>query len=380
MVRYLTEIPYIYLLFTLPMINKLTARRILTVLMHVLAWAAVFLVPHLLFQRPGSEEIEFRDVFLWALMVAFFYVNYYFLVPKFLTRKKFLLYALSVFVLLLITFTSTRYITLTVDSQRELESIRKRHHPEKAEVILYRIARNRGMGAVFYCFMVLAVSTSIKVTGDWYKMDKKRKETENEKLSTELILLKSQVNPHFFFNTLNNIYSLAIQKSEKTPEAIVKLSQLMRYVIYDTDKDKVPLSKEIEYIGNYIELEKLRLRDNVEIRFIVEGNIAEKLIEPLLLLPFIENAFKHGIDYQEHCIISIRISILDSRLMLCVENPVLPEATRKASEKQGIGRYNTERRLQLLYGEDYKLETTVTKSVFRVELVLNLNRDEMSDS
>jgi two-component system LytT family sensor kinase len=348
--------------------------------MHVLAWSAVFLIPLLLFHRSGSEGIEFRDVFLWSLMVIFFYGNFYLLVPKFLTKKKFLLYSLSVFILLIIAFLSTRYITLTLDSQRELENIRKRHHPEKAEIILHRIARSRGMGAVFFSFMVLAVSTSIKVTGDWYKMDKKRKETENEKLSTELNLLKSQVNPHFFFNTLNNIYSLAIQKSERTPEAIVKLSQLMRYVIYDTDKDKVPLIKEIEYIRNYIELEKLRLRDNVDIRFIVEGNVAEKLIEPLLLLPYIENAFKHGIDRQNPCTISIRISILDSTLTLCVENPVLVQADQRAPEKQGIGRYNAERRLQLLYGENYKLETAVNESVFRVELILNLNRDEMSGS
>jgi two-component system LytT family sensor kinase len=199
-------------------------------------------------------------------------------------------------------------------------------------------------------------------------------------LFTELNLLKSQINPHFFFNTLNNIYSLAIQKSEKTPEAIVKLSELMRYIIYDTDKDKVPLVKEIDYIRNYIELEKLRLRDNADIRFVVDGNPAEKLIEPLLLLPFIENAFKHGIGYHQAITVSIRISIQDSRLNLLVENPVWIRPDNPEEKKQGIGRYNAERRLQLLYKKNYTLETTVTDALFRVDLTLNLNRDEMHGS
>ncbi|MBN1415794.1 MAG: histidine kinase [Bacteroidales bacterium] len=362
------------------MMRKLHARNVLTGLIHGLAWIAVFLIPHYLSQRPGQETIEMRDIILWTAMVIFFYINYYILIPNLLTKKKFGLYTVAILVLLLIAFSSIRFITLKYDSQRELEIIHRRHGPEKAEFILHRIARNRGMGAVFFTFLVLAVSTSIKVTSDWYKMDKKRKEAENEKLSTELELLKSQINPHFFFNTLNNIYSLSIRKSERTSEAIVKLSQLMRYIIYDTDKDKVPLSKEIDYINNYIELEKLRLRDNVEVRFLVDGKVSEKLIEPLLLLPFIENAFKHGIGHKQPCTISIRISLFDSRLILCVENPVLPKSETQQPDKQGFGMYNAERRLQLLYDKNYTLETTIVDSVFRVELILNLNRDEMSDS
>jgi two-component system, LytTR family, sensor kinase len=361
--------------------NRLQARKVLTGLMHILAWVAVLLVPRLLFRRPpGEDNIETRDYFLMALMAAIFYTNYYILVPNFLTRKKFLLYTLAIVALLLISFVSVRTITLTYDANRELAEIKHRHHQGNPMEILHRIAWGRGMGAVFFSFLVLAVSTSIRVTGDWYKMDKKRKEVENEKLSTELNFLKSQVNPHFFFNTLNNIYSLAIQKSERTPEAIVKLSQLMRYIIYDTDKEKVALSKEIDYINNYIELEKLRLHDNVTISFTVDGNVADKQIEPLLLLPFVENAFKHGIDYKHACQISIRLTVKDSQLELCVENPLLSKPDKKVTEKQGIGRYNAERRLQLLYNKNYKLETTITESVFRVELTLNLNHDELPDS
>jgi len=357
--------------------QKLQARRLLIGIVHILIWIAVFLIPQLFFRRPGQESLGIMDFFLWSLMIVYFYANYYILIPKLLTRKKFLWYSLTVFFMLAIAFISLRQMMLTYDTPHEMENLLRRHSSEKAHEILYAHARNRGMGAVFFSFMVLAVSTSIKVTGDWYVMDKKRKEVENEKLSTELNFLKSQINPHFFFNTLNNIYSLAIQKSGKTPEAIVKLSELMRYIIYDTNKDKVPLSKEIDYIRNYIELEKLRLRDNADIRFVVDGNPAEKLIEPLLILPFIENAFKHGIGHQQASTVSIRISIRDSQLNVLVENPVWPAPDNTSENNQGIGRYNAERRLQLLYNNNYKLETTITDAIFRVDLTLNLNRDEM---
>jgi two-component system LytT family sensor kinase len=360
--------------------QKLQVRKWLTGIIHILVWIAVFLIPLLFFHRPGQEVIGISDFFLWSLMIIYFYTNYYILVPKLLTRNKFFWYSITVVFLLAIAFFILRQIMLTYDSQGEMENLLRRHSPQKAREIFVHIARNQGMGAVFFSFLVLAVSTSIKVTGDWYKTDKKRKEAENEKLFTELNLLKSQINPHFFFNTLNNIYSLAIQKSEKTPEAIVKLSELMRYIIYDTDKDKVPLSKEVDYIRNYIELEKLRLKDNAEIRFVVDGNPAEKLIEPLLLLPFIENAFKHGTGFQPYSGISIRISIEDSHLTLLVENPVRIVAENPEERKQGIGRINAERRLQLLYNKNYTLETTVSEGIFRVNLTLNLNRDEMSGS
>ncbi len=215
--------------------HKLQARTLLIGIMHILIWIAVFLFPLLFFHRPGQQSPGISDFFLWLLMIVYFYTNYYILVPKLLTKKKFLWYTIAVVLLLAVAFFSVRQMMLVYDSQGEMENLLRRHSPEKAQEILHGIARNRGMGAVFFSFLVLAVSTSIKVTGDWYITDKKRKEAENEKLSTELNLLKSQINPHFFFNTLNNIYSLAILKSEKTPEAIIKLSELMRHIIYDTD-------------------------------------------------------------------------------------------------------------------------------------------------
>jgi hypothetical protein len=361
------------------LMNRNNGRKIISLLMHITAWATVFLLPHFLLRRPEDGDIEIRDIILWALMVVFFYLNYYILVPYYLTRKKFIKYTVSVVIMLFIAFSTERYLALNYDATREYERIRKKHPPERVEMIMRRIATSRGVGAVFFSLMILAVSTSIKVTGDWYIIDRKRKEIENEKLTTELNLLKSQINPHFFFNTLNNIYSLAIRKSERTPEAIVKLSQLMRYIIYDTDKDKVPLDKEIDYLKNYIELEKLRLQQNVSVHFEIEGNTSDKLIEPLLLLPFIENAFKHGVHQTEPCDIIIRI-ILNGNLTLYVENPLQVYNGKENKNSQGFGWQNAERRLQLLYGKNYKLETNVSNDIFKVVLTLNLKINEMPDS
>ncbi len=360
--------------------NRNDGRKILISLIHISAWATILLLPHFLLRRPGDEGIKISDIVLWCLMVLFFYLNYYILVPYWLTRKKFIKYAVSVILMLIITFTTSRYLALKYDTGNEYERIRKKHSPERAAIIIRRIARGYGIAAVFFNLMTLAVSTSIKVTEDWYKMDRKRKEIENEKLTTELNLLKSQINPHFFFNTLNNIYSLAIRKSERTSEAIVKLSQLMRYIIYDTDKDKVPLDKEIDYLKNYIELEKLRLQQNVTVNFEVKGNSSDKLIEPLLLLPFVENAFKHGVHQTEPCDIIIRI-IIDGRLTLYVENPLQSQNnSRGQNSSQGFGWQNAERRLHLLYGKNYKLETEISNGIFKVILKLNLKTNEMSSS
>jgi sensor histidine kinase YesM len=169
---------------------------------------------------------------------------------------------------------------------------------------------------------LLALGTSIKVYENWYANEKQRKDMENQKLGAELSLLKSQINPHFFFNTLNSIYSLAIIKSDRTPEAVLKLSEIMRYIIYDTERKLVPLSKEIEYIANYIELQRLRLPEDVKIKFKTDLGEGESVIEPLLLLPFVENAFKHGVDIEKGGKILIQISLRGNELRLHVENPL----------------------------------------------------------
>ncbi|HEX2395633.1 MAG TPA: histidine kinase, partial [Bacteroidales bacterium] len=205
-------------------------------------------------------------------------------------------------------------------------------------------------------------------------------EMENQKLGAELSLLKSQINPHFFFNTLNSIYSLAIIKSDKTPEAVIKLSEIMRYIIYDTERKLVPLSKEVEYIANYIELQRLRLSKQITVVFKTELGKEESVIEPLLLLPFVENAFKHGVDNEKGGKIEILITQSGNTLQLHVENPLIEGLSIAQNGSSGIGMNNTLKRLKLLYHENFSLTSGPAGKIYVTDLILRLKENEVSDS
>jgi LytS/YehU family sensor histidine kinase len=239
--------------------------------------------------------------------------------------------------------------------------------------------RYRGYNAVLFCFALLGLGTSIKVTQNWYGNEKQKKEMENQKLGAELSLLKSQINPHFFFNTLNSIYSLAIIKSDKTPEAIIKLSGIMRYIIYETEHRVVPVSGEVEYIANYIELQRLRLPSHVKVIFKTDLE-EDSVIEPLLLLPFIENAFKHGVDAEKGGTILIHISQSAHELKLHVENPIVEHPSGELNGASGIGFNNTLKRLNLLYHEQFTLTSGPVNDIYVTDLKLKLKDDEMSHS
>ena len=243
-----------------------------------------------------------------------------------------------------------------------------------------RIIMRRSLDAMVLCFLSIAVSTSIKATEQWYSNEKERKEVENQKLSAELSFLKSQINPHFFFNTLNSIYSLAIQKSPKTPEAIVKLSELMRYIIYESDKPLVSLKKELEYINNYVELQQLRLMASVKVTYVIEGvAYGDIMIEPLLFLPFIENAFKHGVDSTRKCEIKIKFAIASDRLDFTVENPLVKQGRNQVRDldSSGIGLTNSKKRLLLLYQDRHELNVTQSDDHFKVELAIKIRDHEL---
>lgn len=212
--------------------------------------------------------------------------------------------------------------------------------------------------------VIVVFSLMLRISGRW-------QQTEREKMNAELSYLKAQINPHFLFNTLNSIYSLAIQKSDETPTAIVKLSGMMRYVLSESANEFVSLEKEIIYIKNYIDLQKLRFEDAISLEFIIKGDSIGKKIAPLMLIPFIENAFKHGVNAEEESLIKINIHITEETLFLSVFNK---KVTINISEenKSGLGIENTKNRLQLLYPEKHKLSIFDTENSFLVELSMNL--------
>lgn len=221
-------------------------------------------------------------------------------------------------------------------------------------------------------FIVIFVGM-LRFAVDWFELEAKRKEVENEKLTAELNFLKAQINPHFLFNTLNNLYYLAYTKSDNTTEVIAKLSQMMRYMIYDSNHPKVPLSKEIEYMENYISLERLRLNNQIPINFELKGNTENVWIAPLIFITFLENAFKHGVSNNNPgAWVNISIELANNQCIYKVENSKLEESA-EAHEKSGIGLQNVQRRLELSYPGKYQLIMENKKGSYLVKLNLTLD-------
>lgn len=206
---------------------------------------------------------------------------------------------------------------------------------------------------------------------EWVQNEKLKRQMIETQLTTELNFLKSQINPHFLFNTLNNLFSIA-QRSENDQLAtgIHKLSGLMRYVIYDSSATKVPLQKEIGYITDFIELSKLRFtKEELKVNFTVGGTQQDAVIAPMILIPFVENAFKHGVKIESASFINILVAVKSDKIIFECENSIYA-INRPADNYAGIGLENVKRRLDLIYPGNYKLETIKTDNTYKVHLEL----------
>ncbi|WP_236705209.1 sensor histidine kinase, partial [Hymenobacter sp. AT01-02] len=222
--------------------------------------------------------------------------------------------------------------------------------------------------------LVWIISSGLRITSELFETERAKRELENNHLSAELAFLKSQVSPHFLFNTLNNIYSLAHLKSDDAPEAIMQLSQLMRYMLYESNAARVPLMREVEYLRNYMDLQRLRLDPSqVDIEFTVNGALDGNLIEPMLLIPFVENAFKHGISFQHPSRIAVHLTVRADTLLFTVRNSRFPEVpTATHDPNSGIGLPNVRQRLNLLYPDRHQLQLHQTSNEFIVDLTLTM--------
>lgn len=231
--------------------------------------------------------------------------------------------------------------------------------------------------AAFKIGFVLGLFSSFKLLWDYQKKQKQVSELEKEKVESELKFLKSQVNPHVLFNNLNNIYSYALEKSEKVPEMLLKLSEVMRYMLKDGTETMVPLQKEIKYLRNFIELQKLRLEGRGEVGFSVQGDPGEHKIAPLLLVSFVENSFKHSMKIEDDIYINILIIIDDGELTFVARNNYSEiDNSELEKEASGIGLQNVKKRLQLIYEDEHTLSIEQSSGEFCVHLTLNLVVDE----
>lgn len=225
---------------------------------------------------------------------------------------------------------------------------------------------------------VIVLFSSFKLLWDFQIKQKQVSELEKEKVESELKFLKSQINPHVLFNNLNNIYSYALEKSEKVPEMLLKLSEIMRYMLKDGTQPLVPLRKELVYLENFIDLQKLRMEGRGNVRFEVKGDPKDHKIAPLLLVSFVENSFKHSMKTAvDDIYIDIQITIKANKLTFDAKNSYAEiDATENLRETGGIGLQNVKKRLQLIYNGQHTLSINHTNDYFFVHLTLNLNVDE----
>lgn len=289
-------------------------------------------------------------VVLYVSLIAFYYLNALVFIPKFLSRQKRWEYGLIVLLCVVLFL-----ILVAIPDQMM--------HPERP--------LNRGMiiSSVLLISLVFIMSGIGRITDLWFQSEKRAQEIEYEKKSHELSLLKAQINPHFLFNTLNNIYTLASKKSDLTADAVLKLSEMMRYVISEAKEDYVPLVKEVEYLSRFIDLQKLRLTDKVEVNFQVIGNPEGVSVAPLILMPFVENTFKYGVSTHEQSTISISIVVGKSKVILSTTNQIFDYANILTASTN-IGIANTRRRLDLLYPGKHKLQIDNLNNNYVVHLEL----------
>jgi LytS/YehU family sensor histidine kinase len=322
-------------------------------------WAALYLVN--IYTDDKKFGIWFtliEEVFNILFYMLIVYINLLILIPKYLQKNSFLLYSLSLL---------TASILIAPVNALAMYLLNFKH-PYYQEYITSNLQ-------IYFLssFFIAGASTVFKITGDWLRHQREKTRLKNEKLVSELKFLRSQINPHFLFNTLNNIYSLALQKSEKTPEVILKLSEILRYMLYECNGPSVSLDNEINYIRNYIELERIRQPGHAKIEFEVEGDTEEVEIAPFLFTPFLENAIKHGMNrvIDNPCIF-IRLKVNNELLHFTVSNTKPDEEPAKQIIKKagGIGLVNVERRLKLLYPEKYRLNIENTSKKYTIFLDL----------
>jgi len=315
-------------------------------------------------EKMTAYQIMVQYGYYALINVSIFYINYTLLIPQLVkNRKKYGIYILSIS-LLIVFMTAVKTVIAVLNPGIILSQINMRTHQEEM-----RSLGNYAARAIFASGFFIVMSSLIKFAVDWFGNERIQRNLESEKKDMELQFLKSQLNPHFLFNSLNNIYSLAYQKSDKTADAILKLSEIMRYMIYESNDSWVELSKEIEYVKSFIELQKLRFKDGAAVEFTLNGEIDGQHIVPLILISFVENAFKHGVANDHNDPIKINIIANQKILHFSITNK---KNTHNKDEMGGVGLNNVERRLQLLYPDRYKLNIVNSATHYTSELMLDI--------
>lgn len=347
------------------------------ILIQILIWVVLGIL--LLFYQPFLRNINvpyqfwLKQSIVFIMLISAYYLNSFVLVPRLLLKKKTSLYFLSILAILVVIIFVTGFTDKALNIHQLLDEAFHKNGPPKR-------GGGGGRRGYFDTFLitvtslVLGISTSVTTTQSWQKNRQLHKEMEQEKISSELSFLKAQINPHFFFNTLNNIYALTLVNVETSRTALHQLSRMMRYVLYDTQNSTAMLSQEIAFIKDYISLMQLRLTDKVTVTFNTPAPLQEFPVAPMLFLPFVENAFKHGISDSLPSTILVDVQQQDNQVTLLVQNSIFKKQGADLEDNKGIGLNNTIRRLDLLYPGKHQLTVneSAADNLYTVNLTLNL--------
>ena len=344
------------------------------ILLHLFFWLSIWAYEGLVW---GALEDAYQIRFTTSLIelplkIIATYFTLYILVDRFLLKSRyveFFVYLLLSMIVFGVTLRVIAYYIIYTNFYPESLSIGIFYFP-KVAITLFSIYSLVGLAASFHL-----IKYSYKSLKERQHLQQTAQEMEKGKLEAELKLLKSQINPHFLFNTLNNLYVLALNNSNRAPEVVYKLSQLMSYMLYESNQTQVSLEREIQYIENYIALEKIRYGERLDVALNIYDNTEGIQIAPLLLLPFIENSFKHGVNNQLSKVwVRIDILVQDGQLVLKVENnkSSFPSKAIK-KDKSGIGLQNVKKRLDLIYNDSYNLEILDEEDTYLVILKIQLD-------
>lgn len=373
--------------------------RIIEVSLLIIIWFILFLSPIII--QSEKEVFRWEYIFsVWNRLIPFFIlslINHFLLVPFLFFNKRKYYYLISSF-LTIVIFSLILVIThkkpgiINNEASRRLPPPRFEQidnpppRPRDRSQIPPLIERRNPPGPIgslppfvnsmIIAFLILASDTGLRTIFKWSKSEQEKEAIEKERVKSELAFLKHQVSPHFFMNTLNNIHALIEYQKDDAKEAVIRLSKMMRYLLYESETGPTTLEKEVEFITNYIELNKLRINENIDLQIELPSIIPDLLVYPLIFVTFIENAFKYGISNVEESFIHLKLWADDDSICFTLRNSNFfsPESI---SEHSGIGVENTRKRLDLLYGSNYKLEINDEFKIFSVKLKIPGYADKM---
>jgi sensor histidine kinase YesM len=366
--------------------RKVTKGKATKIILHILAWAIILGLPiySAIRFRMGNNFLVTYYTFA-AINALIFYTNYLFLIPVLFFQKKRYRYYIAILALVFffyfISDFANKQIYSYISKNGNSEQVngppvdkqgRIQLPPLRRPWIITAVPNAHTLGYMSSSLLMVFLSLGLRVLERQSKFEKMQEEMERAKLNAELAILKNQISPHFFFNTLNNIYSLSTINPEDSRTAILKLSKMMRYLLYDSEDGDTKLSNELELMINYIDLMKLRLEENYNLRVKFPDEYEDFRIPPLLFIPFIENAFKHGVSFREDSFIDIFMATFDNTIIFRCLNSISGSAAETGLESSGIGLNNVRKRLDLLFPGKYDLHLIKTESDFEVLLKIQM--------